>query len=347
MIKVGIAGIGFMGMIHNLAYDKVRGAKVVAFCEMNEKRLAGDWRDIKGNFGPAGTKMDMSKYGTYTQFDDMLADPNVDLIDICLPPALHAPMVTKALAAGKDVFCEKPMALTGKDTKRMLQAADKSGKLLMIGHVLPLNPEYAFALKAIRSGKYGRLLGGHFRRVISDPLWIPNFYDPDRIGGPMLDLHVHDAHFIRVLFGMPTAVSSQGRMRGEVVEYFTTQFEFGDSDAVVSATSGVLNQQGRSFLHGFEIHLEKATLMYEFAVIDDKPVLSRPLTVLTHTGKVLQPKLGSGDPTDAFKAEIQEVIKSVKAGKQSDILAGNLAADAVKMCHKQTESVKKGRRVKV
>ena len=53
MINVGIAGIGFMGMIHYLAYQKA-GARVRAICEQDPDRLAGDWRTIKGNFGPPG-----------------------------------------------------------------------------------------------------------------------------------------------------------------------------------------------------------------------------------------------------------------------------------------------------
>ncbi len=54
MMKIGIAGIGFMGWIHYLAYRRVAGVKVAAICEQNKKRLGGDWRDIQGNFGPAG-----------------------------------------------------------------------------------------------------------------------------------------------------------------------------------------------------------------------------------------------------------------------------------------------------
>ena len=62
MINVGIAGIGFMGMIHYLAYQKIRGVKVRAICEQDPKRLAGDWRTIKGNFGPQGEMMDLSRH---------------------------------------------------------------------------------------------------------------------------------------------------------------------------------------------------------------------------------------------------------------------------------------------
>ena len=87
MIRVGIAGLGFMGMIHYLAYQKLKGVKVAAMCEMDRARLAGDWRSIKGNFGPAGTMMDLSGIAKYERLEAMLADGKLDMIDICLPPA--------------------------------------------------------------------------------------------------------------------------------------------------------------------------------------------------------------------------------------------------------------------
>src|SRR5690349_11866945 len=137
MIRVGIAGLGFMGMIHYLAYQKLKGVKVAAMCEQDRTRLAGDWRTIKGNFGPAGTMMDLSGINKYEALDAMLANPKIDMIDICLPPAAHAPVAIAALKAGKHVFCEKPIALTPADASRMVKAAKAAGKQLMIGQVLP------------------------------------------------------------------------------------------------------------------------------------------------------------------------------------------------------------------
>ena len=137
--------------------------------------------------------------------------------------------------------------------------------------------------------KYGRLLGGHFKRIISDPTWVPRFYDPQVIGGPMLDLHVHNAHFIRLTCGMPESVHCAGTMRGPVVERFHAQFRFADAGVVVTAASGVIAQQGRPFTHGYEIYLERATLLYDFAVIGGEPVLAMPVTVLTADGKVRTP----------------------------------------------------------
>lgn len=346
MIKVGIAGLGFMGWIHYLAYQRSRGVKLAAVCEQDETKLAGDWRSVKGNFGPPGELVDLSGVTKYSKLEDLVADPNLDVIDICLPPSFHPLAATMASKAGKHVFCEKPMALTTADCRRMVEAAQAAGKLLMIGHVLPFFPEYAQALKVIRSGKYGKLLGGTFKRVISDPLWLRDFYDPQRVGGPMIDLHIHDAHLIRLLFGMPTAVVSQGRTRGEVVSYCHSQFQFADPSLVVSAVGGVINQQGRPFTHGFEIHLEKATLQYELGAMADKAEVM-PLKVLTSKGDVLRPALDGVDEITAFANEIKEVLKSVSANQTSPTLSGDLARDAVILSHKQTESVRKGRLVKI
>jgi predicted dehydrogenase len=230
----------------------------------------------------------------------------------------------------------------------MVKAAEKSGKQLLVGHVLPLLPEYAYARKAITSGKYGKLLGGHFKRVISDPLWLKDFYDPAKVGGPLVDLHVHDAHFIRLLFGMPTAVTSQGRIRGDVVEYCVSQFQFADPSLVVSSASGVINQQGRSFTHGFEIHLEKATLYFDLAVLAGGQLQVTPLTLLNAKGAAEYPQLPPGDPMlSAFDAEIKEVAQSIKSGQPSALLSGDLAHDAIILCHKQTKAVKSRKAVKV
>lgn len=347
MIRVGICGIGFMGWIHYLAYRRVRGVKLVAVSDPIQRRLAGDWRDIKGNFGPPGEMVDLSGVARYSDYHDLFADPNVDLVDLCLPPAMHAAAAVAAAQAGKHVLCEKPMALTTADCRRMVEAAEKARRLLCIGHVLQFFPEYACAIKLIRSGKYGQLLGGTFKRVISDPVWMKDFYDPNRCLGPLIDLHIHDAHLIRLLFGMPTGLVSCGRMHGEVVGYCQTQFQFSDPTLVVSATSGVI-QQGRVFTHGFEMHLEKATLHYEFAALADRPEgETMPLKVLTAKGDVVRPQLGDVDSITAFAAEITEVVRTIKANRPSALLDGDLARDAIILCHKQTESVKKGRPVRI
>jgi predicted dehydrogenase len=347
MTRVGIIGIGFIGWIHWLAYHRLGGPRVVAICESIPERRAGDWRSIKGNFGPPGEQVDLTGISAYANVDDLLRDPEVELVDITLPTSLHADVAVRALEAGKHVFCEKPMALRLTDCERMVAAAKKAGRLLMIGHVLPFFTEYEWARQVIRSGVYGKLRGGAFRRVIADPTWIKDFWSPERIGGPMLDLHVHDAHFIRLVFGMPQEVMTSGRVRSGLPEFWHTQFRFASPDLTVVATSGTINQQGRPFTHSFEIHLERATLMFDFAVIGDAARYLCEPTLLDDSGSVQRPQLPGGDPIDAFVSELREVDRCVREGVPSEILGAALAQDAIHMCERQAESLRLGRPVKV
>ena len=163
----------------------------------------------------------------------------------------------------------------------------------------------------------------------------------------MLDLHIHDAHFIRLVFGMPQEVTTAGRLRDGLPEFWHSQFRFADRELVVEATSGTIDQQGRAFTHAFEIHLERATLAFDFAVIGGAGrYLCEPM-LLDSNGKVEHPKLPGGDPIDAFVNELREVTHSVSEGKTSEILGAILAQDAIRLCEKQSASLLSGQPVKI
>jgi predicted dehydrogenase len=340
MVRIGIVGIGFMGMIHYLAARKVSGAQVTAICSRDPKKLAGDWRGIRGNFGPPGEMMDLGDIAQYATLDDLLGDPAIDLVDVCNPTHLHAETAIAALRAGKHVLVEKAIALEPREADAMVKAAKKSGKMLMVAHVLPFFPEFAFAAETVRSGEYGPMLGGHFKRIISKPDWSAEIGDAAKTGGPAVDLHVHDTHFIRLLCGMPAKVFSSGVARDGVVEYLTTQYLYGPRGPAVSCSSGAIAQKGREFVHGYEIYMEKATLVYESG--------TAPLTVLTADGKANQPKLEGGtEATAGFTSEFQTAVDGIRSGKEPDLLSGQLARDALVLCHKECQSVLTGRAVGV
>jgi predicted dehydrogenase len=344
MTRVGIVGVGFMGMVHYLTYQKLKGIEVVALCEQNPKRLAGDWTDIKGNFGPPGEQMDLSGLATYESAEELIGDSNVDLVDITLPPAAHADVAVAALQAGKHVFCEKPMAMNVADCDRMQRAAKEAERHLMIGHVLSFFPEYAWALREIRSGEHGQLLGGSFKRLISDPAWLTNYWDAEAVGGPMLDLHIHDAQFIRLAFGMPSGVSTRGTVRNGLPEHWHSLFEFPEKQCFAHATCGALPQAGRAFSHGFEIRLERATLMFDFEVLNlaeggEQAGYTCPPTILDSSGQAKRVGLGDGDPMLAFQAELEQVSKVIAGSAEPDALDCALARDAIEICQMQSKSL--------
>lgn len=340
-IKIGIVGLGFMGMIHYLAAGKLKGASVTAICSRDKKKLAGDWRGIRGNFGPAGTKMDLGDINRYESFDDLLADPSIDLVDVCTPTHLHEPMALAALKAGKHVLVEKAIALEIKAADAMVKAATRAGKLLMVAHVLPFFPEFTFAHQAVAGGQYGKLLGGHFKRVISKPDWSADIGDAAKTGGPAVDLHIHDTHFIGLIAGVPARVFASGLAEPDgSVQYLTTNYLYGEKGPAISCSSGAVAMSGRQFVHGYEIYLEKATLVYESGTI--------PLTVIPQGGKPKPAKLpaASGE-LSAFTDEIQAAADGVKAGRAPDLLSGQLARDALALCHKECQSVRTGKVVSV
>jgi predicted dehydrogenase len=329
-----------MGMIHYLAARKLKGAKVAAICSRDPRKLSGDWRGIRGNFGPPGEKMDLGSIKKYPSLADMLADSDIDLIDICNPTHLHAETAIAASRAGKHVLVEKAIALEPRDADAMVKSAKKANRLLMVAHVLPFFPEFAYAAEVVRAGTFGRMLGGHFKRVISRPDWSAEIGDAAKTGGPAVDLHIHDTHFIGLLCGVPGKVFSSGVVRNGVVEYLTTQYLYGAGGPAVSCSSGAIAMKGREFVHGYEIYLEKATLVYESG--------TAPLTVLTADGKAKQPKLKGGtEATAGFTAEIQTAVDSVRTGKEPDLLSGQLARDALVLCHKECQSVRTGKTVSV
>jgi predicted dehydrogenase len=328
-----------MGMIHYLAAQALRGAKVTGVCSRDPKKLAGDWRGIRGNFGPPGTMMDLSGVEKYDRLDTLLADPDIDLVDVCNPTELHPATAIAAVQAGKHVLVEKAIALRPEDADAMIAAARKAGRLLMVAHVLPFMPEFAFAADAVRSGRYGRLLGGHFKRVISRPDWSSEIADPAKTGGPAIDLHIHDTHFIGLLCGVPDRVFSSGLVEKDCVQYLTTQYLYGLGGPAVSCSSGAVAQSGRMFVHGYELYLEKATLLYESG--------TAPLTVYTADGKSDQPQLTAGDATAGFTLELQAAVDGVGAGREPNLLSGQLARDALMLCYRECDSVRSGSPVAV
>ena len=337
MVRIGIVGIGFMGRIHFLASQKLVGGRVTAICSRDPKKRAGDWSGTRGNFGPEPGQVDLAGVTAYDSLEAMLADPNIDLIDICNTTTHHPDTAIRALNAGKHVLVEKAIALVPEQADEMLAAAKRTGKLLIVAHVLPFFPEFRYAAEVVRSGTFGKLLGAHFTRVIAKPDWSAEIGDASATGGPAVDLHIHDTHFIGLLAGVPKSLFSIGCEENGSVNYLSTSYLYGPGGPAITCSSGAVAMPGRPFVHGFEIYLERATLSHSSAG-------SLPLTVFPKEGAAFQPELAGGvDPLAAFTAELQAAIDGVRSNIEPDWLSGQLARDALMLCYRECESVRTGR----
>jgi UDP-N-acetylglucosamine 3-dehydrogenase len=228
-VKIGLIGTGEIGQVHAQAHAATPGTQLCLAALLQpevEQQLAEKYR------APL-----------YPSLDALLDDATVDAVDICVPNDLHREFAVRALAAGKHVLCEKPIALTLEDADAMIDAARRADRILMIGHVLRFWPEYREAKAALDAGAVGTPLAISARRMVSllagtqgEHGWR---HDARRSGGAVLDLQIHDLDVFCWLFGSrPTSVFSRGlRSSDGAWSHVFTQLEFpGDRLAFVEAS---------------------------------------------------------------------------------------------------------------
>jgi predicted dehydrogenase len=159
-MKVAVAGLGFMGATHLKAWKQVPAAHVIGVTSSNARKLTGDLTAVGGNFGGPGEMMDFSNIRKYRSLEEVLGDPEIDAVDICLPTDQHGKAAIAALRAGKHVLIEKPMAMDEAETGSVLNEARCSGRTLMVGQILRFSPAYvalADATPDCRAGSFGFL----------------------------------------------------------------------------------------------------------------------------------------------------------------------------------------------
>ncbi|MBC8002730.1 MAG: Gfo/Idh/MocA family oxidoreductase, partial [Opitutaceae bacterium] len=148
-VRIGIVGLGFMAATHVKACRRVPGAIITALCNPSGRHLDGDFSKVAGNIGGNDPiKLDMNGVRAYRTVQDLLADPNVDAIDICSPTSSHPELLLAALQAGKHVLCEKPLARTSKEAKAMVAEADKARTFFMPAMCIRFWPEWAWVRQA-------------------------------------------------------------------------------------------------------------------------------------------------------------------------------------------------------
>ena len=196
MIRVGVAGCGKIAQVRHLPeYQAHPDVQVWGLFDLNLDR--------------ARSLAEQYHAKAYASYADMLADPELDAVSVCAANTAHADMAIAALKAGKHVLCEKPMATTLADCERMVQAARKSGKTLMIGQNQRLAAAHQKAKELMEKGAIGRLItfttafrhGGPETWSV-DPGANTWFFDKNRAAmGAMADLGVHKTDLIQYLTG--------------------------------------------------------------------------------------------------------------------------------------------------
>jgi predicted dehydrogenase len=212
MLKVGIIGMGMMGWFHARRYLAMPNAELSAIADVTPERLQAT-EAVAGNLADAGPDVDLDALARYDDGSDLTADADVDVVDVCLPSYLHARYAVEALNAGHHVLCEKPMALSLSEADRMIEAAQRAGRQLMIAQCVRFWPEYRYLKQCAEEETYGKLLSLNMYRMGGRPVWSWKnwFTDPARSGGPPYDLHIHDVDFVNYMLGTPDRIQASAR----------------------------------------------------------------------------------------------------------------------------------------
>jgi predicted dehydrogenase len=334
-VNVAVAGLGFMGVTHLRAYLALAAARVVAVCDLTRLPVGGVLPGVAGNVKKTGD-VDLGRdVKVFRKLEEVLADPLVDVVDLCTPTPLHAGQAIAALRAGKHVLCEKPLARTAAEAREILKVAESSPGFLMPAFCMRFWPGWSWLKQIIAQGIYGKMLAARFSRLSERPAWSGQRAGADR-GGALYDLHIHDTDYAQFLCGRPAAVFSTGVTDAAgSIEHVVTQYIYGGGP-VISAEASWLQAAG--FNMAFTIHCQRATLEFDFA--------RSPNTVqITEPGRPAR-SLHCDQP-DGYAAEIRYFVECVAGGRRPSIVTARDGVTALEICEAEEKSLRTGLVVKL
>lgn len=296
MLKVGLIGCGFMGAMHANCYKNIEGVELVAFADIRKEKAEELAKDTNAVI--------------YGDGKDLIANADVDIIDICLPTYLHAEYAMLAMEKVKYIFVEKPVALTVEEGKAMLEKSKETGAQVQVGQVIRFWDEYVELKKIVESGVYGKVINANFRRLSPRPDWgWENWLlDYKLSGGAGQDLHIHDVDYVLSVFGQPKNFYSVKNVNGEKNSYVNTIMQYNDF---------VVGVEGTWDLPGSYPFTATFRVVFENAVVENAG------------GKFM---LYTNDGASEIKIEKKELVGGVEGGNISDL--GGYYNELVYFCDK-------------
>jgi len=297
-IGVGIIGLGFMGRTHLGAYAAAEGCEVRAVFDPAMRAAPA------GNLVTAGGGVDeiLARLPREASVAALLARADIDLVSICTPTDTHVDLVRAAIAARKHVLVEKPTALDANAIDALAREADAAGVLAMPAHCMRFWPAWAWMAKAVREQRYGRVKHAFFRRLGARPAWSQDFYlDVARSGGAAIDLHIHDADFVRFCFGEPSDVHASGTRM-----HVHAKYRYSDG-SVVEAEGAWFDNPSYSFTMTARIECERGTMDFSIGREPELTVTEASVESTIVAGRDYP--IGNG-----YGAEVSELLAAIQSG---------------------------------
>ena len=256
MVKCGIIGCGVISGTHLAGYKQIPGAEVISLCDLEldkAEKLAENIDGVK----------------CFTDYRQMLADPELDAVSICTDHASHAEIFRDAVAAGKHIICEKVPGRTLEDLKTMLDAANSRPDLVMTGIFQHRFNASNIALRdLIKDGKFGKLLTVNLNFAC---LRDRDYYEKDSWrgtiagegGGVLINQAIHFLDQLRFLFGnvkrvcaVSANLTHQGIIEVEDTVAFVAEFTSGLFITVNATNSASVNWRSALTICGSEVQIE-------------------------------------------------------------------------------------------
>ncbi len=329
MYRVAIIGYGGIARVHEASYRELEAegkAKLVAVYTKDAKSF-----DKKTNININTDGEPKSDFHRYTDLDQMLANEQIDIIDICLPTNLHKSVSIDMLSRGYHVLCEKPMATSYEDCMEMLDAAKKAGKRLMVGQCLHFFPEYEYLKDVVNDKRFGGVKSAFFERLSSPPLWTTGNWilKRENFGSCLHDLHIHDVDMCHYLFGLPRKIFCKTKDGYGAMDGVSSLLMYDNFTATIMADWSLPNFP---FASGYRVSFENAT------IVDDNGVV----TVYPAEGEAFKPELSQ---MNGYTNEISHFVDVASGERDHGKNHVRDAAATIKLITLLTESADVGGKV--
>ena len=319
-VRVGIIGTGGISRAHRPGWQEL-GAELHCFSLDGAEAFAAESGAVP-----------------HASLEDLLAA--VDVVDVCAPTPAHPELVRAALGAGRDVVCEKPLALTGEEARELVAHAERVGRALFPAHVVRYFPQYAAAKQAIDDGGVGTLAVLRFERTgsLPDRAW---YADEELSGGIVMDQMIHDIDQALWMAGPVSTAYAQQAIAGSDSTIRTAHVVLTHRSGAISHCRGFWGPAGTQFRYTFDIAGDGGRLQYDSAgdagiVFDDVASTRRS------SGDGFLPDVST--LRDPYAAELAEFAAERATGAPARVTAAD-GALAVEVSRAALESLRTGRSI--
>jgi predicted dehydrogenase len=313
MVRVAVLGAGFMGGTHARAYAAMPDVEVATIFAPSSDRALPLAEQVGARWSDDLTAV--------------IADPRIDAVDICLPTPEHRAATEAALAAGKHVLLEKPIALTLDDARALVRLGEESDRVFMIAHVLRFWPEYVEIARQVASGELGAPRSAFASRRQPFPAWSALFSRSDLTGGAVIDMMIHDYDALNWLLGTPRSVTARGERNARSGGFDQVQvlIDYDDGRSAL-VDGGMMMPESYPFSSRLEVLCENGALEYAFRAGGRSVEMGGGVNELTFFPSAGDPMLLAPVQIDPYAAECADFVDRIQQNKPA---AQGLPADAL------------------